>query len=62
MVSLVDLCGHFKYLKTTLFVSTDKACSPINTYGMAKAISEQLIIEKAYYIKSIKFVRGNASL
>ena len=43
-------------LKTTLFVSTDKACSPINTYGMAKAISEQLIIEKAYYIKSIKFV------
>lgn len=43
-------------LKTTLFVSTDKACSPINTYGMAKAISEQLIIEKAYYIKSIKFL------
>lgn len=43
-------------LKTTLFVSTDKACSPINTYGMAKAISEQLMIEKAYYIKSIKFV------
>ena len=43
-------------LKTTIFVSTDKACSPINTYGMAKAISEQLMIEKAYYIKSIKFV------
>jgi len=43
-------------LKTTLFVSTDKACSPINTYGMTKAISEQLMIEKAYYIKSIKFV------
>jgi UDP-N-acetylglucosamine 4,6-dehydratase/5-epimerase len=43
-------------LKTTLFVSTDKACSPINTYGMAKAISEQLMIEKAYYLKQIKFV------
>ena len=43
-------------LKTTIFVSTDKACSPINTYGMAKAISEQLMIEKAYYIKSIKFI------
>ena len=27
-------------LQTTLFVSTDNACSPINTYGMAKAISE----------------------
>jgi UDP-N-acetylglucosamine 4,6-dehydratase len=43
-------------LKITLFVSTDKACSPINTYGMAKAISEQLMIEKAYYLKQIKFV------
>jgi UDP-N-acetylglucosamine 4,6-dehydratase/5-epimerase len=43
-------------LSTTLFVSTDKACSPINTYGMAKALSEQLMIEKAYYLDSIKFV------
>jgi len=43
-------------LDTVLFVSTDKACSPINTYGMAKAISEQLMIEKAYYLKQIKFV------
>lgn len=46
---------HIK-VKTVLFVSTDKACSPINTYGMAKAISEQLMIEKAYYLKEIKFV------
>ena len=43
-------------LETVLFVSSDKACSPINTYGMCKAISEQLIIEKAYYINTIKFV------
>jgi UDP-N-acetylglucosamine 4,6-dehydratase/5-epimerase len=43
-------------LQTTLFVSTDKACSPINTYGMAKALSEQLMIEKAYYLDNIKFV------
>ena len=43
-------------IHTTVFVSTDKACSPINTYGMCKSISEQLIIEKAYYIKDIKFI------
>ena len=43
-------------IKCVLFVSSDKACSPINTYGMCKAISEQLIIEKAYYIKDIKFI------
>ena len=46
----------FQTLETVLFVSSDKACSPINTYGMCKAISEQLIIEKAYYIDTIKFV------
>ena len=43
-------------LETVVFVSSDKACSPINTYGMCKAISEQLITEKAYYLKDFKFV------
>ena len=48
-----QLIGH---LETTLFVSSDKACSPINVYGMCKALSETLIIEKSYYIKEFKFV------
>jgi FlaA1/EpsC-like NDP-sugar epimerase len=43
-------------LETVLFVSSDKACSPINVYGMCKALSETLIIEKSYYIKEFKFV------
>jgi UDP-N-acetylglucosamine 4,6-dehydratase len=43
-------------LKSVLFVSSDKACSPINTYGMCKALSECLVVEKSHYIKSIKFV------
>ena len=43
-------------LKSVVFVSSDKACSPINIYGMCKALSESLIVEKSYYIKSIKFV------
>tara|TARA_X000000368_G_scaffold60657_2_gene42778 strand:- start:10 stop:981 length:972 start_codon:yes stop_codon:yes gene_type:complete len=56
ILDTIELHKDKLILKTTIFVSTDKACSPINTYGMAKAISEQLMIEKAYYIKSIKFV------
>lgn len=43
-------------LKTVLFVSTDKACNPINIYGMCKALSEKLVIEKSHYIKDVKFV------
>lgn len=43
-------------LKTVCFISTDKACSPVNIYGMSKAISECLMIEKAKYIEKIKFV------
>ncbi len=30
-------------LHSILFVSTDKACSPVNVYGMCKAISERII-------------------
>lgn len=43
-------------VKTVCFVSTDKACSPVNIYGMAKAISECLMIEKAKEVPNIKFV------
>ena len=45
-----------KNLKTVCFISTDKACSPVNIYGMSKAISECLMIEKSKYIDNIKFV------
>jgi FlaA1/EpsC-like NDP-sugar epimerase len=49
----IELVG---FLETTLFVSSDKACSPINVYGMCKGLSESLIIEKSHYIKEFKFV------
>lgn len=42
-------------LETVIFVSTDKACSPVNTYGMAKALGEKIMIEKSLYLKDIKF-------
>lgn len=43
-------------LKSVCFISTDKACSPINIYGMTKAVSESLMIEKSKYIPNVKFV------
>ena len=43
-------------LKEVCFISTDKACSPVNLYGMSKSLSECLMIEKSKFIKNIKFV------
>lgn len=43
-------------LKSVCFISSDKACSPVNIYGMTKAASECLMIEKAKYIPDVKFV------
>jgi FlaA1/EpsC-like NDP-sugar epimerase len=43
-------------LETVLMISSDKACEPTNAYGFCKALAETMIIEKAFYIKNIKFV------
>jgi len=34
-------------LEAVLFVSTDKACSPVNVYGMCKAVSERIVTSQA---------------
>lgn len=34
-------------VKKVLFVSTDKACAPVNVYGMCKAISERMVTSQA---------------
>lgn len=34
-------------LESVLFVSTDKACSPVNVYGMCKAVSERVVTSQA---------------
>lgn len=47
---------HIPELKTVCFTSTDKAASPINAYGMCKALSEEVMIDKARCIPGVKFV------
>jgi len=41
--SINELNDEFATIKAVLFVSTDKACSPVNVYGMCKAISERIV-------------------
>lgn len=37
-------------------ISTDKACLPLNTYGMTKALMEKLVVEYSRWYKNTKYV------
>lgn len=41
---------------TVLAVSTDKACKPINAYGMCKAIQEKLVVEANLRHRKTRFI------
>jgi UDP-N-acetylglucosamine 4,6-dehydratase/5-epimerase len=47
VVTVVNESTPQSSLKAVLFVSTDKACSPVNVYGMCKAISERIVTSQA---------------
>lgn len=42
-----DEARYINNVNGVLFVSTDKSCAPVNTYGMCKAISERLVASQA---------------
>lgn len=48
--------SNLPQLKCVVMVSTDKACSPINTYGICKALAEKMTIERALRCSKIKWV------
>jgi len=43
-------------VETVLAVSTDKACKPVNTYGMCKAIQERLAVEANRLCPKTRFI------
>jgi len=52
LIDCITVCNH--QIDTLMFISTDKACSPINVYGQCKAISERLYVDFANKQKDIK--------
>ena len=54
--NIIESVNEFGDIETLIFVSTDKACNPINVYGMCKSISEKLYIEYAKQQTKIKVV------
>tara|TARA_R110001583_G_scaffold90811_1_gene232813 strand:+ start:11126 stop:12076 length:951 start_codon:yes stop_codon:yes gene_type:complete len=52
LIDVITICNH--QIETLMFISTDKACAPINVYGQCKAISERLYIDFANKQDNIK--------
>ena len=47
VIQAVSEVGSGTALKKVLFVSTDKACAPVNAYGACKMLSERLVASQA---------------
>lgn len=43
-------------LETVVYINTDKATSPVNTYGLAKELASKSMIAASYHIPKIKFI------
>ena len=52
LIDCITICNH--QIETLMFISTDKACSPVNVYGQCKAISERLYVDFANKQNDIK--------
>jgi len=56
IITTYSMIGSISFIETVLFVSTDKACAPVNTYGMCKSVSERIMIEKTQFLTTPKFI------
>ena len=50
---LVDAVNRLGQVKTVIGISTDKACQPVNVYGMSKAIQERIYVEANLHCQEI---------
>ena len=52
LIDCIRECRH--QIESIMFISTDKACSPVNVYGMSKSIAEQMYVNFAKQQSDIK--------
>ena len=58
VIKAIEKNISFLNCKTVLMVSTDKACEPVNIYGMCKATSERMVTSRSAFFDNdkIKFI------
>jgi FlaA1/EpsC-like NDP-sugar epimerase len=54
-LNIVNACLE-NHVKKAVFVSTDKACSPVNTYGACKFVSERIFSESHHSRGDVKII------
>lgn len=54
-INIVNACLENK-VKKAVMISTDKACSPVNTYGACKFVSERIFSESNYNKGNLKTI------
>jgi UDP-glucose 4-epimerase len=47
VMNIIDAVRHRSDVECLLHVSTDKACEPVNVYGMCKALAERLVTSQS---------------
>lgn len=56
LMNVIKAVRKTQCVESVVFVSTDKACSPINTYGLTKGLGEKVMVAAAY--KSLQKPEG----
>ena len=54
--NLVEAVTRLGHVETVIGISTDKACQPVNVYGMSKAIQERLYVEANLHAEKTRFI------
>ena len=54
--NVIEAMEEYALCDNLIFVSTDKACSPVNVYGMCKAVSERIVTSACMNASKPRFV------
>jgi UDP-glucose 4-epimerase len=54
--NIIDAINSIDGHRTVMFISTDKACSPVNVYGMCKSISERIVTSQSIRTSDNKYL------